>query len=216
MSKSLDHFDWLAKYYDTLTRLVFGNALKESERHFLHLLPNGCTVLMVGGGTGQVLRHIFGHDPTCRVWFIEASGKMLSHATRNLPAEYADQVQFVYGTEASIARHLKFDVIITNFYLDLYTDKELVDVCATLHERLNEKGLWLASDFIDGRRWWQRIMLFLMYRFFVSTCRISARRLPDWEEVFDYIGLSRLNQALFYRGFIKSAVFKKSSSIQRL
>jgi methylase of polypeptide subunit release factors len=214
MSKPLNHFDWLANYYDSLKWLVFGNALANSERHFLHLLPKGCTILMLGGGTGQVLRHIFSHDPNCRVWFVEASGKMLSQAMRNLPAEYADQVQFVYATEASSTWHHKFDVIITNFYLDLYPDKELLDVCATLYERLNARGLWLASDFADGGRWWQRIMLSLMYKFFVSTCRISARRLPDWEKVFHHIGLSLLDQALFYRGFVKSAVFEKSGKIQ--
>jgi trans-aconitate methyltransferase len=216
MSKPLDDFDWLANYYDSLTGLVFGNALKHSERHFLHLLPQRSTVLIIGGGTGQVLRHIFSRDPTCRVWFIEASGKMLSHAMRNVPPQHTDQVQFMHGTEASIDRDLKFDVIITNFYLDLYPDKELLDVCTILNEKLNENGLWLASDFTDGGKWWQRLMLSVMYRFFVSTCRITARRLPDWEKVFDHIDLTRLDEAFFYHGFIKCAVFKKSRPIKGL
>jgi SAM-dependent methyltransferase len=209
MSKPLGQFDWLARYYDRLARLVFGNALQQSERHFLHLIPSGGTVLIVGGGTGRVLKHIFAHNPTCHVWFIEASRQMLSHARRNVPARYADQVQFVYGTEVSITRDLKFDVIITNFYLDLYPDKELLDVCTMLHEKLMEKGLWLASDFNDGGRWWHRLMLSVMYRFFVSTCRISARRLPEWEKTFDHLGLVRLDHALYYGGFVKSTVFKK-------
>src|SRR5688500_699824 len=163
MSKPLDQFDWLAKYYDPLARLVFGNALQLSERHFLHLVPPGSTVLIVGGGTGRVLKHIFEHNPTCHVWFIEASRQMLSRASRNLEARYAERVKFVYGTEASISRGVKFDVIITNFYLDLYPDKELLDVCTILNEKLNEKGLWLASDFHEGGKWWQRLMLSVMY-----------------------------------------------------
>jgi ubiquinone/menaquinone biosynthesis C-methylase UbiE len=211
MSKPLDQFDWLANYYDVLSGLVFGNALKDSEQHFLHLLPKGCTILIVGGGTGLILRQIFQHNPTCHVWFIEASRKMLSRAIKNVPRKYADQVQFVYGTEESIAGDVKFDVLLTSFYLDLYPDKELPEVCAALRQRLCERGLWLVNDFSDGGKWWQRLMLWVMYRFFVAACRISARTLPDWEKFLKRAGFFRVDEAFFYGRFVKSAVFVKAS-----
>jgi ubiquinone/menaquinone biosynthesis C-methylase UbiE len=209
MKKHRKNFDWLANYYDLLTKMVFGKALNNSQQHFLHLLPQGCKILVVGGGSGQMLKHFFETNPTGSVWFVEVSEKMLLRAKENVPRQHAARIQYIYGTETSLPQDQTFDVIVTNFFLDLFPEEQLTLVCYGLSQRLHKSGLWLASDFIDAGNWWQKFMLWIMYRFFVTTCGISANRLPDWEKVLGTIGVVHVNEALFYRGFVKSAVFKK-------
>jgi len=54
----LNRFDRLAPYYDVLANLAFGGAISRSHKQNFHLISNGATVLILGGGSGKWLRDI--------------------------------------------------------------------------------------------------------------------------------------------------------------
>lgn len=207
MKPVLNGFNWIAGHYDKLANLVFGDHLDQSQRFYLEELPADARVLMIGGGSGKTLRTLLELRPRCTVSFVEASSTMIRIARQQIAKEDHVRVNFIHGAEIAFGEDRDFDVVITNFFLDVFTDHHLEALCRDISRSLDSGGLWLAADFVRGRHWWQRVLMWTMYRFFVVTCRIQARRLPDWEKHLTGAGLKQLRFRLFADGFIKSIVF---------
>lgn len=204
----MSNFDRIAPVYDSLARFFFGQSIRSSQVSVLHLIPDGSTILILGGGTGWILEEIDRRTSNCGIWYIDQSAQMIELA-RSRPG--VKNISFIQGSINSIPEGQKFDVIITNFFLDLFTDNTLHNILSSLSKSLNPDGLWFVADFID-KKWWQSFYLFVMYRFFRLTTGISTTRLPDWERQFAGLRLTDVESRLFYYGFIKSGVYKKSNS----
>ncbi len=209
----LNGFNRIAPLYDGIKRLVFFSSIRKSKTHFLSRVPSTGDVLILGGGSGEILNPLLETCPAVRVWYIDASSSMLDLARGGLSQHQVDQVIFIHGTQNSIPSGAQFSAVITQFYLDLFPDEDLRAICDTLNTHLAKGGVWLASDFVDGGKAWQRLLLAAMYRFFIAASNITAMKLPAWELCLDACGLSRLARATFYRGFIISSVYKKAGDI---
>jgi ubiquinone/menaquinone biosynthesis C-methylase UbiE len=208
MSSRLDTFNRVAPYYASLKRFVFGSAVDESQAAFLSKLPPG-RILILGGGSGELLQSVFRHSPDCEIWYVEASSVMLARAVDNVPSDKRAFVHFIHGTEDALPRDARFDALITNFFLDLFPEEVVLGIARKLSTHLTKSGVWLVSDFVDQGKAWQRVLLWTMYRFFVATCGIDARKLPAWQTQIHTSGFEETESASFYNGFIKSAVFIK-------
>jgi tRNA (cmo5U34)-methyltransferase len=205
----IDGFNSVAKYYDLLKRLVFGNAIYGSQVKFIQALPTSGNILILGGGSGEILKPVLKLKPRCIIWYLEASSAMISIAKRQVPAELESAIHFIHGTEQALPAGVTFNGIVTHFFLDLFPNEALLSLMQVLSGRLAENGVWIVADFIDAGKWWQRLLLKAMYRFFVVFCRIEARALPHWEDQLRAAGLNQCESAWFYSGFIKSAVYQK-------
>jgi tRNA (cmo5U34)-methyltransferase len=202
---TLNGFDAIAKMYDGLARIVFGRSIRNAQLYFLNQIPIDADILILGGGTGWILNEILKLNPSCRIWYVEASAQMISRSKKR--AEGYSNIYFVHGTEDDIPSAQNFDVVITNFYLDLFANEKLPEVIDKILPRLKTDFRWLATDFIDEGKWWQRTMLKLMYSFFAITANIASRQLPDWCVIFENSGLHQIDSKLFYSGFIKTSIF---------
>lgn len=198
------NFDRLAGYYDSLARFVFGQEKVASQTHFLARIPPGASVLILGGGTGWILDELFARTIRCEVWYIDASEKMLEKA-RGRGRRGA--VHFIHGSWEDVPAQ-KFDVVVTNYFLDLFSDQTLEDIVAVVGSRLDEEGIWLVTDFTDDKKW-HRVMLRVMYWFFGVVCRIEASALPAWEEAMLRSGFRQAESRRGFRGFMKSVLFKR-------
>jgi hypothetical protein len=78
-------------------------------------------------------------------------------------------------------------------------------------QHLKSNGNWIVTDFVDEGKWWQPLMLSVMYGFFRITSRIGARKLPEWDLHFENTGFNEILSARFYSGFIRSRVYEKNS-----
>lgn len=210
MTSALNGFNRIAPYYDRLTRLVFGKAILNSQLEFLSSVRPDSTVLILGGGTGAMLPLLLRRIPSGRILYIEASSEMLKLAERNVPAEFTTKIRFVHGTHHSLPDGMQFDVIITNFFLDLFPDDEVGTICQELSSRLRQQGLWMISDFVKGNKWWHGMMLWTMYRFFRLTSGITGSRLSSWDQRLRAVGLRATDSKSFFHGFIKSGLYTKS------
>ena len=200
-------FDLLAPIYDSLARLVFGRSIVDSQMWYLKEIPRGSSVLILGGGTGWLLEELQKHTPSCKVWYVEISKNMLDRARQR---ELKFNVHFIQGTEESIPPDLKFDVVITNFYLDLFSERALVDVIKHIGFHTAESSTWLVTDFVNGRKLWHKLMLKIMYLFFKLVCRIDANHLPEWARLLQNQGWKEAGERFWYGDFIKSTVWKRS------
>lgn len=205
-------FNAIARRYDFFKRLVFGNSIYQSEACFLDWIPRGGKILIVGGGTGEILSALAKASPDSHICFVEASSEMLKIAKQRLPETSARNVQFIHGTECDVPVGMSFDAVITAFFLDLFPDAKVRDICGLISGKIKSDGLWLVSDFVFNGKFWQRILLWTMYRFFRLTCGILATRLPAWDHHITGVGMEEISSRSFYRAFIRSAVYRHTAN----
>lgn len=207
---TINGFDRIARFYDPVQRMVFGNAIMKSQVAFLRSIEKDSKVLMIGGGTGEVLEALITLNKGCHVWYVEASSAMIARAKERIGTR-SSHVTFIHGSDDSIPAGVAFDAAITGFFLDLFPEEKVGALSRRIGGHLRRNGLWLITDFVDQRKWWQELLLWSMYRFFVVTCGIEARTLPAWEHQVANNGFRERESRLFFGDFIKSAVLIKSS-----
>ncbi|GGK59124.1 class I SAM-dependent methyltransferase [Rufibacter glacialis] len=212
---STPDFNLIAPAYDRLAQLVYGNAQRRAQAHFLPLIPPEARVLVVGGGSGWILGELLRQSHPAYVLYLEASSVMLAKAQEK-PLAFPAQVEFRLGTQAQLLPEEKFHVVLTPFVLDLFTPPEAFSIMQRLDKALYPGGLWLHTDFHQSssfrRQLWQKPLLWGMYRFFRWVSRISGQGLPPFEALFIKLGYKPRQEASFYKGFIKAQVFQKRAS----
>lgn len=200
------NFDRIAPYYDTIASVVFFGAIKRSQiKNLRTALPKG-KVLVIGGGSGWIIPYIFESGQVERLYYIEASHKMLGRSKINCPIELQSKVEFVFGDENTIP-HLEFDAVITNFFLDCFEEDRLNKVTRLLYERLKPSGMWYWTDFRIDDYWfyklWQLPLVWLMYFFFNKTVDLESSQLIDFEKRFNQMEL--INRRFFaFKSIISS------------
>ncbi|MGK7389327.1 MAG: methyltransferase domain-containing protein [Candidatus Cyclobacteriaceae bacterium M2_1C_046] len=194
-------FDLLSPVYDHLVRFIFGNAIKKATYAHLNYIRDGDNVLILGGGTGGILKGLKDKDIT--VTYVELSAGMLSKAKRHA-VNY--NVSFIQGSYSDVPDKV-YDVIITPFFIDLFTTDHSRQIVSQLKTKLINGGKWIHVDFRSTLIVWQRFLIYIMYRFFRICCKIEATHLPDYGFVFT--DLIKTDSKKFYHGMIESAVYKK-------
>ncbi|MGB4971920.1 MAG: class I SAM-dependent methyltransferase, partial [Cyclobacteriaceae bacterium] len=121
-ASQLNRFDRVASFYDRLTGFVFWGSLIKAQECNLEAISDNSDVLVLGGGTGNFLNKLLSRNNGCRIWYVEASQKMIERAKKNL--NFTDRIIFIHGTHENLPEQ-KFDVVITHFFVDLFTEQEL-------------------------------------------------------------------------------------------
>lgn len=199
-----NNFDLIAPVYDGLAKVVFGRNLKKIQTHFLPLIPGNANVLIIGGGTGWIINELFNTGFKGRLTYVEASEKMISLSKKNC---VKDSVNFIHGDESAIPLGQKYDVIITNFFLDVFSEPRLEQVITTLSEKLDKDGIWICSDFQNTGRFSHQLLLWLMFRFFKITSKLESKSLLNFDLKFKKIGHSRSENFTLMNGLIFSSVY---------
>ncbi|MBD8488433.1 class I SAM-dependent methyltransferase [Echinicola sp. CAU 1574] len=185
MEKNL--YDKVVFFYDQLAVLVLGKGYRESKLAFLDHINNGDKVLIVGGGTGSNLSYIRsmvgGNGEIC---FVEASEKMIEKAKKNTKAVGQGNIEFIHQSDFQDLPLKKFDVIITQYLLDILPEKELDNLFGELQKRLAQSAKWIFTDFFNrsDRRWIQ----FVMIQFFRIITKNPRNDLPNYKFFFDKYG----------------------------
>src|SRR5688572_7103812 len=109
MKGAKNNFDLIANVYDQLARLIFGKELLKAQCYFLNKVSPDADVLILGGGSGELLNILIRQNPTCRIWYIDASFEMIASAKARIGI--TQRVIFVHGTEDSIPQDQRFDVV---------------------------------------------------------------------------------------------------------
>ncbi|MEN7548948.1 class I SAM-dependent methyltransferase [Rapidithrix thailandica] len=211
-----NNFNWIAPFYDHLTRWVFRGWVQKSQCWFLSLIPEQAHVLILGGGAGWIANAVLQQTKAKKITYIEASERMISLTRQKIKPGDAKKIIYIHGTEKDIPPQAVYDVIITNFYLDLFPEAYLNKVVQLLADSVRGGGYWFYTDFnIGHRKWWgrtgQRITVWGMYLFFKWTSGIEGNRLFHYGELIEKAGFARNWKADFLSGFILSEVCVKKN-----
>ncbi|CCH01157.1 methyltransferase type 12 [Fibrella aestuarina BUZ 2] len=209
---SLMTFDFIAPVYDKLAQLVFGRALLTAQQAAWWQVPAGSDVLILGGGTGTLLPRFLRDKRPQRVLYLEASAAMLQRAQQT--AANPSQVEFRYGTEASLEPTDQFDAILLPFVLDLYPNATLqAQLVPRLLAALRPNGALYISDFGQPRTWQQRAVMAAMLLFFRVVARIPVRHLPDWPAVLTRLGLVEQQSQTFRGGQLRVGRWVRAATV---
>ncbi|WP_461139957.1 class I SAM-dependent methyltransferase [Spirosoma pomorum] len=211
------NFNGVAPLYDALAFLIFGRRLERAQAVFLRpnarlSISKGASVLVVGGGTGRILEPLMQNCQPDRVVYLEKSARMLARASRRM-AETAllGTVEFRLGDETALRPGERFDVVITPFLLDLFTETTLRnELLPKLDSVLAEGGYWLVTDFVRTGVWWQEMLLWTMIRFFRVTAGIETRGLADWQKLMSALGLRLRAFQPKLDGLVSTELYQKS------
>lgn len=180
--------DTLAPHYQNLEHLSFGSRLERSRIAFLGEVATAQRAIVCGGGDGRFLARLLRVNPHVVVDFVELSAAMLEIAqrrVRGMGLEFYARTRFWAGDlRAFEPRPEGYDLIVTNFFLDCFSEQELLSVVMYLSRCAARDARWVLSDFQEvpsafGRLWSGAVIRGL-YAAFRCTTGLCVDRLPDY------------------------------------
>ncbi len=206
------NFNLIAPVYDMLSSMVYGNNLIEAKKAFLDQIPEHGWVLLMGGGTGNILNQIFEKKPGIHIDFVDSSAGMIRLAKKHLKKEYHNRINFICGDHHAIPTQKSYDVVTSFFVIDCFQQKEALEFAKAITDGLKEEGRWLFADFFYTEQWLQRWLIAFMYRCFKIVSNISARRLPDYDALFESEHFKMISEKSFLSGLIRSRIYLRQSN----
>ncbi|GLU55698.1 class I SAM-dependent methyltransferase [Dyadobacter frigoris] len=203
-------FDIVARPYDFISRLVFGDALVRAQVSLLFQISPESRILIVGGGTGWILEEISKIHPSgLEIIYVESSSKMIELSKNRIRKN--NNISFINAPIESYQIEKLFDVIITPFFFDLFKNDKIEILFSGLNEKLKKDGLWLYTDFVPTKyqtKIWQKLLLKTMYLFFGILSKVEASELVDMDFYFTE-KYSKISDRWFYGKFVRSITYKK-------
>jgi|SRR5579872_378676 len=197
-----------AWFYDKLSKVIYGEALVRAQVYLLAFMPPKSKILLVGGGPGWILEEIAKVHPSgLQITYVEVASKMTALARKRNAGN--NEIIFINEAIENLAIETTFDVVITPFLFDNFTEETLQKIFAHIHHSLKPGGLWLNADFHLTGKWWQKILLKSMLLFFRIVCNIEAKKLPDIERCFEKNNYKVSEQKSFFGDFILSTAYQK-------
>ena len=207
-------FDRIAPIYDGLARLVFGQCLKEAQIALFSEIEPDSKVLILGGGTGWILTEVFRLSQPSWVCYVEASHGMMARTQeeiryRGLPQH---RIGLHLGTVETLRRSEKFEVVITPFFLDLFSAMTATQVIQDIKDLHQPHGIWLFTDFLP-QNLTQRTLLKIMYSFFRLTCRIEGKHLLPFDQLFEAGGYYQDPGLQWRKGMLYSTIYRQEGKL---
>lgn len=202
------NYDNAAWFYDTLSRIVYGQSLVKAQTEFLPLIPTNAKVLIAGGGTGWIIEEVSKqHRSGLEITYVEISAKMIAKArARNYAGNI---VNFINLPVEDANLKADYDVVITPFLLDSLSPGVFDTVFNTLSNLLKPDGIWLNTDFQLTGKWWQKLLLKSMYFFFRMIGCVENVDLPLIKQRFLDDGFIAKQEKAFFGEFIGATVYRK-------
>ncbi len=206
-------FDKVAHFYDRLASLVFGKSIRKAQTEYFDLIPPFSRLLIIGGGTGWILKEILDRQPEVSICYLEKSTRMIEKAKYK---ESDKKVQFINCPVEEWVTEIKFDFIICNFFLDVF-QKEKLDrqIMPKIKNKMAIGGKLFVADFqtngSNDNLLSQKILLWAMHRFFGVFSNMESDRLNDLNQSLKSNGFNVINEKYFFKEMIFSKVYELNS-----
>lgn len=194
-SRALDEFEMLpvmsfntlAPHYRWMEFSLAGKKLQRCRTAFLVEVPQAQNILMAGEGNGRCLIECLRRFPSALITYVDESGGMLTQARRAIERNgfQTNHVRFIRSKveDASGLEIAGYDLIVTHFFLDCFSVRQLQQVILDLSRYARPAANWLLADFQIAPAGWHRLrsrlILSIMYSVFRLVTRLSARHLTD-------------------------------------
>ncbi len=216
-------FNFVAPYYDLFSYLLFQGRLLHAQTHYFDRIGKVDSILIFGGGTGKILPPLFKTIEFNSLTYIDISGNMLKKARRNCEAYESDHVtkiEFIEGSTEVLNKNQQFNLIITPFVLDCFSDENLLKVITKLDEHLEPGGTWLFTDFNEDQDFgiisdMRSAFIKSLYFVFNLFCPLGITKLPRFGGAFSQLNYSTVAQTQMLHGLVVGRVYQKLASPDR-
>ncbi|RCH54833.1 methyltransferase type 12 [Mucilaginibacter hurinus] len=203
------NYNKTAWFYDGLSTLVYGRSLINAQGYLLKYIQPYSHILIIGGGTGIILESIAKKHPgSLSITYVEVAEKMITRARKRNTG--GNKINFVHSAIEDVDTPGEFDIVITPFLFDNYSDEVLKTMVPHISRQLKPGGLWLNTDFQFTGKWWQWLLLKGMYAFFKLFSDIPTSRIPDIKQCLSKAGCQLIEEKDFYSGFVQTQAWRKA------
>jgi SAM-dependent methyltransferase len=207
--------DAIAPYYEALEHLSFGRRLEQMRFAFLQEARASRRAIVCGGGDGRFLARLLRANPAVQVDFVDLSSKMIEVAEKRITGmgwAARRRVRFHAGDIREFAPGpVEYDLIVSHFFLDCFSDAELADVVGSLADWAAPDVTWIVSDFREtqgpiGRIWTSGVTRGL-YAAFRLTTGLRVTRLPKYLPAIAEAGFRLRHEENALGGLLHSSVW---------
>lgn len=198
-----------AWFYDTLSKLVFGQSIVKAQVALLQFIPANSKVLIVGGGTGWILEKIAKTHSGLEITYAEAAPNMVSLSRKRYSGN--NTVIFINKEIEDIILPKRFDVVLTPFFFSNFNEAEVKRLFTHINSQLNPDGIWLNADFQIAGKWWHKAMLQTMYLFFSLFGAVNNSMFTEVTTEFEKAKYQLINAQTFYGDFITAKAWRKAN-----
>jgi ubiquinone/menaquinone biosynthesis C-methylase UbiE len=195
------NFNGVAGVYDFLKGLIFGKQLHKASTYFLSRIPSNSQILIVGGGTGQLLT---GFESSHQITYVELSEAMISRAKK---VKSKAAVNFHQADILEWKSDREFDFVITPFILDCFQEEQLNLIYPKLKSILNSEGKWIQTDFYPKNSI-QKLLIKIMYSFFSASTGLETKKLANFDKLFNKYKFICTGKAYFYHSMVESKIYQ--------
>jgi len=197
-------FDVLAPHYRWMELVSAGEKLQRCRTAFLSRVPKANNILILGEGNGRFLVECRRRFPRAAITVVDASARMLELARKRLARQgiTSDQINFIRADALAWEPPTgAFDLIVTHFFLDCFRADQLELLIPKLSRAAAPKANWLLADFRAAAAGWRRgrsrVILWLMYRFFIAATQLPARNLTAPDDLLERNGFHRRAREIY-------------------
>jgi SAM-dependent methyltransferase len=212
--------DGIARYYQVIEHLSFGRYLERRRFALLGEARASRRAIVCGGGDGRFLARLLRVNSHVEVDFVELSPKMIELAERRVAGmgrTFRERVRFRVGDVWEFEpRTDGYDLIVTHFFLDCFSEPELAGIVACLGSWGVPDARWIVSDFREAEgpvgRLWTRAVIRGLYAAFQCTTGLRVTRLPNYAAALVREGYLQRCEEKALGGLLKSSLWEARPS----
>lgn len=216
-------FDGIARIYRALEYASFGRALERTRAMYLPQLGSARHALVLGDGDGRFLAALLDWNRELRAVAVDASSSMLELLTmrcrasaERLTTRHGDLCADVAGVLVVPERDDPFDLVVTHFFLDCLTERELEELVRSVRPRLSPSARWVISEFRAPPHGVFRVvgqsLIRLLYFGFRLLTALRVRRVPDYAAALTRAGFAQSARHVRLRGLLVSEMWQLPST----
>lgn len=194
------NFDLLAAPYRWMEYLSFGPLLMRTRLAFLNQLKNSRRALTLGDGDGRFTRALLDANHSLQLDAVDISPAMLRtlehRAGPHRPRLRTHCADLRTWTPALLQpAPLKYDLVITHFFLDCLSDSELASLLQRIKPSLAPQAQWVVSEFAIPAHstflaLFARLLVRLLYLAFHLLTGLQTRKLPAHGKLLQQAGFT--------------------------
>ncbi len=210
------NFDAIARPYRWLEYITFGRLLERVRFAHIPRITDRKHALVLGDGDGRFLARLAGQNRGLHAEAVDSSASMLALLQSKVcKVGAADRVTL---TQADVIDEKfypvgsGYDLVVTHFFFDCLTDREVERIVDRIIPRLAHESIWIVSEFDvppAGPRMCARILIRLLYTSFGLLTGLAVRSLPDYRRILRSRGFRLEKQTTNIRGILVSELWRR-------
>ena len=214
-------FNRLARIYRWMEFFSFGPWLALTRRTYLGRLNQVRRALVLGDGDGRFTAGLLRANGNVQVDAVDASAAMLKTLLGRAGPD-ADRVRIwladLRGWQPPAAAVVgpPYDLIVTHFFLDCLTNREIQSLTASLRGAVSPSALWVVSEFAIPPGWRGRLfagpVVASLYFCFRLLTGLTVQTLPDYAPILRQAGFILLDRRSRLGGLLIAELWSANPS----